>query len=241
MALRSLGLITFAIALFLSLATAQQPATEKHEPALDVSSMDRNVDPCVDFFVYSCGGWIKNNPIPPDQSSWDTYSKMEDENRARLREILESASVPDAKRNAAEQKIGDYYYSCVDEKAIEAKGIDPLKPALDRIAQIGSKAEIADVAAAMIDDNVLFRFGSAQDFRDANQEIAEADQGGLGMPDRDYYLKDDAKSVELRKQYVEHVRRMFTLLGDAAETAQTEAETVMRIETALAKSSQTRV
>ena len=203
--------------------------------------MDRSVDPCVDFFKYSCGGWIKNNPIPPDQSSWDTYSKMQDENRGRLRGILEAAAAPDPKRNAATQKIGDYYSSCMDEKAIEAKGAEPLKPGLERIAKIDSKAEIADVAAAMVHDNVLFRFDSTQDFRDANQVIAEADQGGLGLPDRDYYVKDDAKSVELRKAYVAHVQKMFELLGDQPEAAAAEAQTVMRIETALAKGSMTRV
>src|SRR5271170_8045220 len=102
-----------------SLTTAQQPASAapKHEPALDVTSMDRSVDPCVDFFQYSCGGWIKANPIPPDQSSWDTYSKMHDENLGRLRGILEAAEASDATRSAAAQKIGDYYSSCVDEKA----------------------------------------------------------------------------------------------------------------------------
>lgn len=220
---------------------AQTSPTASHEPALDVTSMDKSADPCVDFFQYSCGGWIKKNPIPPDQSSWDTYSKMQDENVARLRGILETASTPDPKRSAAEQKIGDYYASCVDEKTIDTKGMEPLKPALERIAKIDSKAQLADAAAVMVDENVLFRFGSTQDFRDANQEIAEADQGGLGLPDRDYYVKEDAKSVELRKQYVAHVQKMFELMGDSPETAKTESETVMRIETALAKGSQTRV
>ena len=140
-------------------------------------------------------------------------------------------------RSAVDQKIGDYYASCSDEKAIDAKGAEPLKPGLERIAKISSKPEIADVAAAMTDDNVLFRFDSIQDFRDANQVIADADQGGLGLPDRDYYTKDDAKSVELRKQYVAHVQKMFELLGDKPETAAAEAQTVMRIETALAKGS----
>jgi putative endopeptidase len=227
--------------LLLSPFTIAQTSSPAHEPALDVTSMDRAIDPCVDFFQYSCGGWLKKNPIPPDQSSWETYSKMEDQNRARLREILETEAAPNPNRTSSEQKIGDYYFSCMDEKAIEAKGTDPLKPDLDRIAAIDSKAQLADVAAAMVDDNVLFRFSSSQDLHDASQEIAEADQGGLGLPDRDYYVKDDAKSVELRKQYIEHMRRMFTLLGDAADTAQTEADTVMRIETALAKGSQTRV
>ncbi len=226
-----------------SLTTAQQTtsAGPKHEPALDITSMDRSVDPCVDFFQYSCGGWIKRNPIPPDQSSWSTYSKMQDENRGRLRGILETAAAPDGTRNAASQKIGDYYSSCMDEKAIETKGTEPLKPELERIAKLGSKADLADVAAVMIDDNVFFRFDSIQDFRDATQVIGEADQGGLGLPDRDYYLKEDAKSVELRKAYVVHVQKMFELLGDSSKTAEQEAQTVMRIETALAKGSMTRV
>lgn len=234
-------LLVIALVSFLSLANAQQPGAAKYTPALDVTSMDRSVDPCVDFFAYSCGGWIKNNPIPADQSSWDTYSKMQDENLGRLRAILEAASVADAKRSAVDQKIGDYYASCTDEKAIDANGANPLKPLLERIGKIGSKAEIADIAAAMIDDNVLFRFDSIQDFRDANQVIADTDQGGLGLPDRDYYTKDDAKSVELRKGYLAHVQKMFELLGDKSDAAAVAAQTVMRIETALAKGSMTRV
>jgi endothelin-converting enzyme/putative endopeptidase len=203
--------------------------------------MDRSVDPCADFFTYSCGGWIKRNPIPPDQSSWDTYSKMQDENLARLRGILEAAAANDPKRKAVDQKIGDYYASCTDEKSIDAKGSEPLESSLERIGKIGSKAELAEVAAAMIDDNVLFRFDSIQDFRDANQVIANADQGGLGLPDRDYYTKDDTKSIELRKQYLAHVQKMFELLGDKPETAAAEAQAVMHIEAALAKGSMTRV
>jgi putative endopeptidase len=241
MAFTRIHIVILTLASLLSLANAQEPATAKPEPALDVTSMDRTVDPCVDFFQYSCGGWIKQNPIPPDQSSWDTYSKMQDENRARLRGILEVAAAPDAKRDAATQKIGDYYSSCTDEKAIEAKGDEPLKPELDRIAHLASKKELADEAAIMVDDNVLFRFNSTQDFRDADQVIAEADQGGLGLPDRDYYLKEDKKSVDLRQAYVAHVEKMFELLGDKPAVAATEAQTVMRIETALAKGSMTRV
>src|ERR1700720_3369812 len=241
MSSRKASLVVLALAFFCCAVNAQQSNTEKHEPALDVTSMDRSVDPCVDFFKYSCGGWIKNNPIPPDQSSWDTYSKMQDENRSRLRGILEGAAAPDAARNTSAQKIGDYYASCTDEKAIETKGAEPLKPQLDRISRLTSKAEIPDVAAAMVDDNVLFGFGSTQDYRDASQVIAEADQGGLGLPDRDYYVKDDAKSVELRKQYVDHVQKMFELLGDAPAKAAAEAKSVMDIETGLAKGALDRV
>jgi len=240
MAILRMSVVALAVACFLSLANAQQPGAT-YTPALDVTAMDRNIDPCVDFFAYSCGGWIKKNPIPADQSSWDTYSKMQDENLSQLRGILEAASVSDAKRNGVDQKIGDYYASCTDEKAIEAKGAALLHLSLERIAKISSKAELADAAAAMIDDNVLFRFDSIQDFRDANQVIADTDQGGLGLPDRDYYTKDDAKSVELRKGYLAHVQKMFELLGDQPKTAAEEAQTVMRIETALAKGSMTRV
>ena len=241
MALFRLGALVFAVLSVVPAAIAQQASTEKHEPALDVHSMDRSVDPCADFFAYSCGGWIKNNPIPPDQSAWDTYSKMQDENTARLRGILEAASKADPGRNAATQKIGDYYASCTDEQAIEAKGAEPLKPMLDRVSKLNSKQELADVASSMPTANVLFRLESIQDFRDASQVVANADQGGLGLPDRDYYTKDDAKSQELRKQYVEHVQKMFQLLGDAPDVAAKEAQNVMRIETALAKGSQTRV
>jgi endothelin-converting enzyme/putative endopeptidase len=233
-------LLTSFLFSFLVPAQAQQPAAD-YTPALDVNSMDRSIDPCVDFFAYSCGGWIKRNPIPPDQSSWDTYSKMQDENLGRLRGILEAAATPGSSRSVVDQKIGDYYASCADEKAIDARGADPLKSSLDRIAQISTKADLAGAAAAMIDDNVLFRFDSIQDFRDASQVIANTDQGGLGLPDRDYYTKTDAKSVELRKQYLAHVQKMFELLGDKPEAAATEAQTVMRIETALAKGSMTRV
>ena len=240
MAILRRSVVALAVACFLSLANAQQPGAT-YTPALDVTAMDRNIDPCVDFFAYSCGGWIKKNPIPADQFSWDTYSKMQDENLSQLRGILEAASVSDAKRNGVDQKIGDYYASCTDEKAIEAKGAAPLHLSLEKIATISSKAELADAAATMIDDNVLFRFDSIQDFRDANQVIADTDQGGLGLPDRDYYTKDDAKSVELRKGYLAHVQKMFELLGDQPKTAAEEAQTVMRIETALAKGSMTRV
>src|SRR4051812_41320946 len=241
MALRRLTVVLLAMAFLTNMSFAQQSTTPKHEPALDVTSMDRGADPCVDFFAYSCGGWIRNNHIPPDQSSWDTYSKMQDENLARLRSILDEASRSDANRDAATQKIGDYYSSCMDEKTSEAKAAEPLKPEMERIAKITSKAEIANLAATMIGNNILFHFSSIQDFRDANQMIADADQGGLGLPDRDYYTKEDAKSEDLRKAYLAHVQRMLELLGDKPASAAAEAQTIMRIETSLAKGSMTRV
>ena len=238
----------FKIAAFffsVCLAAAQQ-SPAKPQPVLDLTSMDQSVDPCTDFYTYSCGGWMKKNPVPPDQSSWSAYGKLQDENTAQLRGILEAAALPDPKRNAANQKIGDYYAACMDEKAVDAAGLKPLQPYLAEIDGLRSKSELAQVVAERAYSlpyrrSAMFRFGVNQDAKNSAQMIAETDQGGLGMPDRDYYFKDDAKSQELRKAYLGHVQKMLELLGDKPEAAAAEAQTVMRIETALAQGSMTRV
>ena len=239
--LRFLCASLMAIGFLLCLASAQNAASTPEQPVLDVSSMDKTIDPCVDFYTYSCVGWLKKNPVPPDQSSWSAYSKLQDETLLRLRGILETAAAGGSERNAVEQKIGDYYASCMDEKAVEAAGAVPLKAGLQEIDNLRSKDELASMAVRMADQGVLFNFGSQQDFRDANQVIAGLDQGGLGLPDRDFYLKDDEKSKELRKAYLAHVQKMFELLGDKPEIAARESDTVMRIETSLAKGSLTQV
>jgi putative endopeptidase len=244
-------LVLVGMALFISVLAAGQtkPAQAANTPVLDVSSMDKTVDPCVDFFTYSCGGWLKNNPIPPDQASWDAYGKLQDENREVLHRILEAAAVPSPKRSAEEQKIGDYYASCMDEPAIEKLGAAPLQPDLERIAGLKSKADLPAELARLHPADVgsffgraaLFSFDSTQDAKNSSEFIAEVDQGGLGLPDRDFYLNEDAKSQEIRQQYLVHVQKMLQLLGDKPEDAAAEARTVMRIETALAKASLTRV
>ena len=134
-------------ALVLALLSVSLPSFAQHsasEPVLDTSSMDKTVDPCVDFYTYSCGGWMKNNPIPPDQSNWGTYSKLEDDNRAQLRAILEFAAKTSAPHNSVNQKIGDFYASCMDEPAIEKLGFKPLQPELDRIARLKSKQDFPE-------------------------------------------------------------------------------------------------
>src|SRR5437667_407892 len=242
---RTLGLIV--VALLSTVIRAQNP--QNSLPVLNVNSMDKSIDPCVDFFEYSCGGWIKKNPIPPDQTSWSVYSKLEDDNKLILRDILERAAKANTSRGATNQKIGDYYAACMDESAIEKAGVAPLRPELERIENLKSKAELASLVVSMQpakenylrQETVLFDFGSSQDFKDSTQVIATADQGGLGLPDRDYYLKDDDKSQELRKEYLVHVQKMFELLGDKPEAAAVDAQAVMKIETALAKGSLTRV
>ena len=225
-------------------AIAQVPPTDS---VLNVSDMDKTVDPCVDFYSYSCGGWIKNNPIPADQASWSISGKLEDDTRAQLRGILEEAAKTDIPRDSIHQKIGDYYASCMDVSAIDKLGSKPLLPELVRIAAIESKQELAGyISTAQFPPSLdiggmLFAFRSDQDYKDSSQVIAEIDQAGLGLPDRDYYFNVDPKSAEIRKAYLAHMSRMFELVGDPPQQAAAEAATVMRLETALAKGQMTRV
>jgi len=241
--------ILFSILLLASFAaTAQQNLTKSAEPklpyspSLDLSDMDRTVDPCADFYTYSCGGWMKNNPIPADQTSWAVYSKVYEDNLTFLRAILEQ-SATEKNRDAVTQKIGDYYGACMDETKVESLGAKPLQPDLDAIANLTSSSELAPLIAKLqlSGVGVLFNSGPEQDPDDSDAMIVGFSQGGIGLPDRDYYLKDDAKSKETRERYLQHVQKMFELLGDSPDAAKQNAAIVMRMETGLAKSSLTRV
>jgi endothelin-converting enzyme/putative endopeptidase len=223
-----------------------RPLTQlPYTPSLDVTAMDRGANPCADFYQYVCGGWMKNNPIPGDQASWSVYGKVGEENGQFLWGILEDAAKPATDRTPVQQRIGDYFAACMDESAIEARGAKPLQPLLADIAAIKSKKDLARFLGAehprAYGSNWLFGFGSSQDFNDATQVIAEASAGGLGLPDRDYYIKSDAKSKEIRAKYVAHVAKMLQLTGETPARAKAHAATVLRMETALAKASLTRV
>jgi putative endopeptidase len=238
--------ITFVLTLVLASAAvygqnASTVFTTVHPPVLDVTSIDPSVDPCTDFFAYSCGGWLKKNPIPPDKTSWSAAGKLSDDNKVLLRGILEEAAAGGASRDPVKQKIGDYYAACMDEETVETAGAKLLQAGLERISGMHSRREMARVAAGMLGQGVLFDFQSDQDFKNSSQVIAEVDQSGLGLPDRDYYLKTDTKSVELRQAYVVHLQKMLELLGDAPAVAATAAQSILRIETALAKGSLTQV
>ena len=211
---------------------------------------DKSLDPCSDFFQYACSKWVKANPIPADQASWGTFNKLAIWNTAAIRSTLEQVSSPDPKRNAADQKAGDHYASCMDEATINKAGIGPLKPDLDRIAALKDKSQLPELVASLhqivrpanlnfIDaqyQGILFGIYNGPQFDDARMNIGILDQSGMNMPSREFYLNDDEKSKEIRQKYIAHVSRMLELAGEPKAQAEADAGVVLAMETALAKS-----
>ena len=217
-------------------------ASDNH--GFDVSNMDKSVAACTNFFQYANGGWMAKNPIPAAYASWGRFNELALQNQEQLRQILEDAGKNQhAAKGTNEQKIGDYYASCMDETEIETAGLTPLLPELKQIDAIKDEAALQTEVARLHSRGVgaLFRFGSGQDFKQSTQVIGQLFQGGLALPDRDYYTKTDDKSQEIRGKYVAHIAKMFELSGDDEANAQAKAKTVMSIETKLAEASMNRV
>jgi putative endopeptidase len=247
-----LALIGFSVLTIRHKVTASGPdstgltvdASDKPEviAGFDFGNLDRSASACQDFNQFANGGWIAKNPIPGAYSVWGRFTQLDEQNINVLHEILDDLL---KKKNLAgnELKIADFYGSCMDEQKIEAEGAKPLDSELQRIDQISDQLSLQDEIARFHAHrvSVLFGFGAAQDFKDSTAIIAQAVQGGLGLPDRDYYLADDAKSKQTREEYEKHVARSFELLGDPADRAAAEAATVMKIETKLAEVSSTRI
>lgn len=225
------------IALLGGVASAQKLS------GFDPAALDRNADPCVNFYRYACGGWLAANPVPSDQSRWGRFDALQERNRTVLQGILEAASANKPTRTVVEQKIGDYYASCMDTRVIDQKGLTPIQADLDRINAMDGKPAITAVVTSLYlsGSNPFFRFSSEPDAKNSSEMIAGLDQGGIGLPDRDYYFRTDEKSAELRRQYVAHLLKMFELLGNPTELASKRADAVMKIETRLAKGSMDQV
>jgi putative endopeptidase len=240
-----LPLVVMALAIVPAAAqrasTGQQPGAPSSTSGIDPAAMDATANACNDFYQFACGGWIAKHPLPSDRARYGRFDELQERNNTVLREILEAAAT--SANDADTTKIGDYYGSCMDEAGIAAKGTAPLKEDLDRISALGSAADLPPLVAELHRKGVgaLFRFGSTPDFKDASSVIAGADQGGLGLPDRDYYVKDDPSSLKLREEYTAHVGRMLRLAGDAPAAADEGAQAIMRIETALARAALDRV
>ncbi|MFZ0307027.1 MAG: M13 family metallopeptidase [Candidatus Sulfotelmatobacter sp.] len=225
-----------ALLLLVTVGGFAQSAPTRPAPGFSLDTIDKTIDPCVDFYQYACGNWIKNSEIPPDQSSWVSFVELRERNLDIEHGILEKATAGGTGRNAVDQRIGDLYGSCMDEKAANAKGIAPLKPELDRIAAVQDKGALMDEIAHLhlIGPNALFNFYSASDLHNADQVIAYIDQGGLSLPDRDYYIKEDADKAAMRQHLVDYATQLFTLAGQTPQQAAHSAQTVLVVETMLA-------
>src|SRR5437667_3810146 len=241
--MRAIGIVFVSVLLFTMFSFGQTSASQPAASSFSIENIDKSVDPCVDFYQYACGNWLKKTEIPSDQTEWISFTELYERNLVTLRNILEKAAAGGPGRNAIDQKIGDYYGACMDEKSVDAKGLDPLKPELDRIAAAKDKTALIDAIARvhLIGPNPLFNFYSSPDLHNADMVIAYIDQGGLTLPDRKYYINDeDAKMVEQRKHLTDYATTLFTLSGQSAQQAADSAQAVLRIETALAKSSMDR-
>ncbi len=226
-------------------AKAKTPATsakDENAKPIDQSNFDTSVKPSDDFFLYANGGWIKRTVIPPEYSRWGSSNQLIEHNNDALHEIAEKAAKTKS-TDPTSQKVGDYYASGMNEKAIDAAKAKPLQDELAKIDAIKDRNDVLKEIAHlhMIGVNVFFNFGSSQDDKDSTREIANALQGGLGMPDRDYYTKDDDASKKLRDAYVAHVTKMLTLLGEPPAKAGEDAKKILALETSLAQASRTRV
>ena len=214
-----------------------------YSPSLDLSSLDRSVDPCVDFYKFSCGGWMRNNPIPADQASWSVYAKLANDNQQFLWGILQDDAKA-AHRTPVQQKVGDYFESCMNTDAIDTAGLAPLAPALARLQALTTREQILAALTPLHHDTAgdyFFRAGTGQDATNSAKIIVQLGAGGLGLPDRDYYTKTDAHSVTLRDQYRAYIEHLMTLAGESPEQAKADAEAILHIETALAQAQLTRV
>ena len=213
------------------------------QSGFDVLSLNRAVDPCGNFYQFACGGWQAANPIPGDVARWGRFDALQDRNRTLLQNVLEAASAERQGRTAIEQKIGDFYAACMNEEVQNRRSMDSFQRDLNRIAVIDNKLALTDLMVTMykIGSAPFFNFSSEQDAKDSANMIAGLDQGGVGLPDRDYYLKPDEKSVEIRAQYLAHLQRIFELVGQEPAVAKRSAAAVMEIETALAQGSMDRV
>jgi len=243
--MKSLIIFIISIIAALGLRAEPQPQVAQNSPPIDPKNMDTSVKPGDDFFRYANGAWIKRTEIPPEYSRWGAFNELIERNNDALHTIAEKASKTpvDPKLSPETQKVGDYYASGMDEKMIEAMRTKPLQDEFNKIEMIKDRqdvlAEIAHLHAIGV--NTLFEFGAGQDAKDSTRDIAQAVQGGLGMPDRDYYTKQDAEMKETREKYVAHVTKMLTLLGEPAEKASDEAKKILALETKLAEASRTRV
>ena len=243
--IKFLSVVAISLSAALVLGAESESKSEKNPPPLDPQDMDTSVKAADDFFSYANGGWIKRTEIPPQYSRWGSFNELIEKNNDALHEIVDKAEKikVDPRMAPETEKVGDYYASGMDEKTIEAQRAKPLDQEFRAIDAINDRNDLLKAVAHFhtIGSDALFDFGSRPDSKDSTHELAQASQGGLGLPDRDYYTKTDDASKKLRDQYVEHVAKMLTLLGEPAAQAGDDAKKILALETKLAEASRTRV
>src|SRR4051794_9878759 len=217
---------------------SQTPGKEGGSSGLDLAAIDTQADPCQDFYQYACGNWMKSHRIPEDESSWGTFNLLYERNQTELRTILED-SAQHQDRSSIDQKIGAFYGSCMNEVEIDRRGTEPLRSELERIGHITNKTDLLDEVSRLHQRQieVFFTFDTTPDPTNATMNIAEVDQGGIGLPEKDFYFRTDARSEEIRKKYVAHIAKMFQLIGISSADASGKATRIMALETQLAKAS----
>jgi putative endopeptidase len=239
---RVLSIFAVGVAALMGLAASGMAGDLPDNWGFSPANIDKSCKPCDDFYQFAMGGWMKSNPIPAEFPTWGSFTVLADRNQASMRDILEAATKSDAARGSNEQKIGDFYLSCMDFSAVDSDGTKPIAGDLAAIAKIRDTTELQALIAKyqQTGNGFLFRFGSTQDHDDSTQVIAELSQGGLGLPDRDYYSRTDEKSQKLRADYVRHIANMLVLAGDSAEIADAQAKSAFELEDKLANASLSR-
>ena len=223
-------------------AEDQKPAAPPESKSFDLTAIDKTADPCTDFYQYACGNWVKSNPIPSDQVRWArSFTVLLERNRYLLWKDLEAAA--NNPKSALQKQYGDFYASCMNTDVVEKKGLTPIEPAFKAIAGLTETKQLATLVSGLENHGTpygLFNFGVTVDEKDASKQIAAVFQGGLSLPDRDYYIVDSAHFKGIRAQYIEHMKKMFVLAGDSPEQAAKEAAAVLEIETAMAMAATSR-